>query len=278
MTAATAALWLTLLGPANLTEGDTLPPGMHAVATLLQACQALDPTPILTEHPGLSSRAVEVPRALVITPSSSLTLDVLLRTAGVFRVMHRNREQEPFWFITTDPKKRPPEELGFRVKTWRVEHVDAVQVATILNASVQSREADLPKHLIPTAFVGHRATQSIVIRYREEQDLVPYVEILKDLDVPRESERVHSLRNWRARHRTAANLAADLEKQWELLDRGPLHIVIHKASNNLLIRVPSHSWPRVEELLRYLDSVAARERKDTSRPKPQPGQEPDGKL
>lgn len=252
MTATAVAIWLTLLGPSQPGVGDVIPPGLHPAATLIAACAALDSTPLLFEHPTIGDRPVWVRVAITVSQKSSVALEVLLRTAGVHRLYHSNVQGHKYWYLTTDPKSRPPEELGFQVKYWRVQHVEVAQVAEMLNTLVASREGSRTKEELRTSFIAHPESGTLLVRYRSAQDLVPYEKVLHELDRPPAAD-MATLRHWRPSHRKVANLAPELEREWLLLDHPPLGVVAHQPSNTLLLRVTPRLWPKVERLLERLD-------------------------
>ncbi|MGE4618531.1 MAG: hypothetical protein AAEJ04_01840, partial [Planctomycetota bacterium] len=63
------------------------------------------------------------------------------------------------------------------------------------------------------------------------------------------------LRHWPSRRGRVADLALELEQAWNERGGIPLHIVEHSQSNSLMIRVPKHLWPTVEQLLEKLDPL-----------------------
>lgn len=252
MAATVVAVWMTLLGPSEPGIGDVIPPGLHPAATLIAACSALDSRPILFEKPEIGSIPVRVRVALTVSEKSAVALDVLLRTAGIHRAYHTNVRGHGFWYLTTDPHSKPPEEVGFQVKYWRVLHIEAAQVAEILNSLVTAREGTRPDPTTRTTFIPHPETSTLLIRYQTAQDLIPYEKVFHELDRPPAPD-LAKLRHWRPTYRKVTRLAPELEREWLLLEHPPLLIVPHHPSNTLLLRVTPRLWPEVLALLERLD-------------------------
>ncbi|MGE3165678.1 MAG: hypothetical protein AB7O52_12280 [Planctomycetota bacterium] len=251
MSATSLAVWLLLLGPPEVPVGTVIPAGPHPAATLLGACASIDGLPITLESPELAHRSVLLFTPLAVHEGSLLPLEVLLRSAGLHRVRWVERSGRTISFVSTDPEARPPSELGYAVRRWRVRHVDVDQVAVLLNALVETREAERAREL-RTSFVVHTGTSTLIARYQTEEDLEPYAALLEQLDRPPAPDRA-SLRHWRPRHRLAALVAVELESEWDRRGGGSLRVVVHQPSNTLLITAAPGEWPDLERLLQDLD-------------------------
>ena len=246
-----AALVLWLAATSAPAEGDVLPAGLHCAGVLLQACEAIDSRPTVTANPELANQPVRLHVDLPVNADTLESIEVLLRSVGIYRLDYVDDKGEPFAFVTADPRRPPKRERAFRVAVWKVENADIEVVAAVLNKKVEQLETEHPKER--TRFVPYVRTGRLLVRYHHPEHLDAYRSTLAELDAPPErvGPRMHYYSPKRSR---AIDLVEELREAWEKeSDVGPLRATAMRGRNMVVLRIYDEDWERALELLESFD-------------------------
>lgn len=259
MSSASLALCLILWGSPLPASGELVPAGLHPTATLLAACAVHDPRPQRLDRGDESQLPVWVHIALPVSAATLPSTVILLRSAGLHRIAYRDAEGHEFFFITTDPERRPPVEPVYGIRTLVVRHGDPEQIAQLLAAFADLREPGPPDGQVRTTFVADARTRRIVVRHRLEVNLQPYLDLALELDRPPvDGARGEVLRLVRVRNTRAADLAVALENERVARAWPPIEVVVQQQTNSLLLRVPAPWWSDLQALIETLDRLPPR--------------------
>lgn len=247
--------WLGLLLPLPQSADSVLPSGTIPVGALLSGWSLLTEQEMIAESSTLGHRKVRLLEPLSISGGGEVLIIGLLRSEGIeLKPIHPRLVIGPHW-ATTDPTSNPPL-ARFVVRVVRLEHVNPEPICELLRIEANKREHQLGPLDRPSRFVPDPRTGSVVISCTSPIRLQHYLKLLSAADCPPvPGTQRPVLRNWKVRYGTASDLALELDRAWKKRGGIPIHVVEHRPSNSLMIRVPKHIWPAVERLLEKLDSA-----------------------
>jgi len=247
--------WLGLLLPLPQSADSVLPAGNIPVGVLLSGWSLLTDQKVISESSTLGHRNVRLLEPLSISRGGEILLVGLLRSEGiVLKPIHPGLVRGPHW-ATTNPSSNPPL-ARFAVRVVRLVHVNPEPICELLRTEAEKREKRLGPLDRPSRFVPDPRTGSVVISCTSPIRLQHYLKLLSAADCPPvPGTQRPVLRNWKVRYGTASELALELDRAWKKRGGIPIHVVEHRPSNSLMIRVPKHIWPAVERLLEKLDSA-----------------------
>ncbi len=254
MSATLLATWIGLMIPLAQSEESIIPAGNIPVGLVLQGWSVLTDQQVLTQRPDLGHRSVQILRPLRLSaPSMEPVLRGLLRSEGIeLKPIRRGLVHGPHW-ATTDPSEMPPLER-YQVRVIRLQHLDPEPICRLLENAASTRESDLGPLDRRSRFVADPRIGAVIISCTSSVRLDHYLKLLSAADRPAVAGTQRPvLKSWKTRYGRASELATSLEASWEERGGQPIHVVVHTASNSLMIRVPKQLWPAVERLLDQLD-------------------------
>ncbi|MFN0060404.1 MAG: hypothetical protein ACKVX7_18260 [Planctomycetota bacterium] len=251
MTVLTFAAWFSLNGDASTALESRLPAGPMPARVALNALAAIEACEVITDEPHLIEQVVWTFAPLAIDAANRFNVEAALRAAGVYVLSISGTDGKPWLFAMSAPMRRPQAELPYEIEIALVRHVDAGAAAEYLLKEIEKAETDQVPVDDRTRVIPDPRTQKLLFRYTSPVRLEQYLALLAAYDVPPvPTEDRELLKSWRCRYLRADELAERLHKAW---DRAPLHVVTHRESNSLLMRVPPQIWRDVEEILQRLD-------------------------
>ncbi|MEC9477415.1 MAG: hypothetical protein VX764_10290 [Planctomycetota bacterium] len=253
MSAIIFTTWISLLLPLPQSAESVLPAGDLPVGVLLSGWGLLTEQQLISESSTLGHRSFRLLEPLSLTRGGEILVRGLLRSEGIeLQPIHRGLVLGPHW-ATTRPDAKPPL-ARFEVRVIRLLHVNPEPICELLREEARKRETDLGPLDRHSRFVPDPRTGSVVISCTSAIRLQHYLKLLSAADRPPVAGTHRPvLRSWRVRHGTVNELAIELDRAWKRRGGVPLHVVEHLPSNSLMIRLPKHIWPTVEQLLEQLD-------------------------
>lgn len=248
------ASWIGLLLPLPQSDQSMIPAGQIPVGILLQGWSLATDQQVISESSILGHRSILLLRPLALsTSTSTLLLRAQLKQAGIeLKPIRRGLVRGPHW-ATTDPDAEPPL-ARYQIRVIPLQHLDPEPICQLLREDARKREQEIGPLDRYSRFVADPRTGSVIISCTSARRLEQYLKLLSAADCPPVAGTQRPvLRNWSTRFGRAKELALELDRAWKERGGRPIHVVAHRASNSLMIRLPKHLWPAVEKLLDQLD-------------------------
>jgi hypothetical protein len=249
------AAWLGLLIPLPQSADSVLPAGKIPTGALLNGWSLITGQELVPENNTLGHRPLRLLEPLTLSAGGEVLIVGLLRSEGILlKPIRRGLAHGPHW-ATTDVQATPPL-ARYQVRVVRLEHLTPEPICKLLRSEADKREKEIGPLDRPSRFVADPRTGSVIISCTSPLRLQHYQKLLSAADRPPVAGTHRPvLRNWRVRQGRVSDLALELDQAWNKRGGVALHVVEHLQSNSLMIRVPKHLWPTVEQLLEQLDPL-----------------------